>query len=109
MSELISVYILTHNRKKLLEQALLSVQNQSYENVEIIIVDNTNFSVLDEDYFDLYTMSKCHHHILANSTFSWWGPWLSNTKGKIIAPRRWFSPDSTLESHDIIPERWERI
>jgi len=92
-----------------LEQSLLRVRNQSYENVEIVIVDNTNFSVLGEEYFDLYNMSKCNHHILANSTFSWWGAWLPNTKGKIIASGLWFGPDSTLESHDIIPERWERI
>lgn len=72
-------------------------------------VKDFSFSVFKKDYLDLYTMSKCHHHILANSTFSWWGAWLSNTSGKIIAPVDWFGPQGPQETQDIIPERWERI
>jgi hypothetical protein len=68
-----------------------------------------SFSVFEEDYMDLYTMANCTHHILANSTFSWWGAWLSKTKGKIIAPKTWFGPDAHLEPKDIIPDRWERL
>ena len=68
-----------------------------------------SFSVFSEDYMDLYTMTNCHHHILANSTFSWWGAWLSQTTGKIIAPKTWFGPESNLEPRDIIPKRWERL
>jgi len=68
-----------------------------------------SYSSLDKDYLDLYTMSKCYHHVLANSTFSWWGAWLSNTTGSVIAPTLWFGPHGAQDTQDILPERWERI
>lgn len=40
---------------------------------------------------DLCLQSLCNHHIIANSSFSWWGSWLgSNESKKIIAPKLWF-------------------
>jgi hypothetical protein len=60
----------------------------------------------DRDYNDLRLMSLSKHHIIANSTFSWWGAWLSTNKGKIVfAPKQWLNK-SNLDTKDIIPGEW---
>lgn len=56
------------------------------------------------DYYDLHLMSRCRHHIIANSSFSWWGAWLSKNSDKIIiAPEKWFVGP---QSNDIVPVNW---
>ena len=61
------------------------------------------------NYEDLFLMSLCSSHIIANSSFSWWGAWLSRNPHKIvIAPRRWFG-EKGPQRHDIIPKKWIQI
>ena len=46
----------------------------------------------DMGYLAMYLMSKCRSHIVANSSFSWWGAYLSQNSDKmVIAPSRWFN------------------
>jgi hypothetical protein len=47
-------------------------------------------SFSNNSFIDLCLMSKCDYHIIANSSYSWWGSWLAKSK-KTIAPKKWFS------------------
>lgn len=59
-----------------------------------------------ESYWDLHLMRHCRHHIIANSSFSWWGAWLNPSAEKmVIAPQKWFN-DPSASNNEIIPAGW---
>lgn len=61
------------------------------------------------DYEELILMSKCSHHIIANSSFSWWGAWLNPNPSKIVvAPKKWLN-NVNIDTTDICPSEWIRI
>jgi hypothetical protein len=60
-----------------------------------------------EDWYDMYLMSICHHNIIANSSFSWWGAWLNRHDDKIVVrPKNWNS-NSAMEG--LCPKGWIKI
>ena len=64
----------------------------------------------NSNYVDMCLMTLCNYHIIANSSFSWWGAWLSNSE-QVIAPSGWFagSDNEHLDTTDLIPENWTVI
>lgn len=72
--------------------------NKLFENL------NRKYTLIEpEDQFtDMCTMTLCDYHVIANSSYSWWGSWLSNSK-KTIAPSRWFGSGNDM------PKNWSDI
>ena len=75
-----------------------------FKDDRFLISENTN------QYVDMCLMTLCKRHIIANSSFSWWGAWLGKDN-HVIAPKDWFlgSNNQHLDISDLIPETWEKI
>lgn len=77
---------------------------------EAVYVDH---NIGNDAWQDLTLMSHCHHHIIANSSFSWWAAWLADQRGplsqrQVIAPARWFAgqPHDTCDRY---PAHWQAV
>ena len=72
----------------------------------MVIVD---WNGVEKNYEDIRLMSHCKHHIIANSSFSWWGAWLNPHKEKIVvAPKVWLLNGSD-DARDLLPENWIQL
>jgi hypothetical protein len=81
------------------------------ENIDLPnIVFNDNSKFWDGEA--MWLLSLCDHFIISNSSFSWWGSYLSRTDNKVvIAPGTWFGPDidSSSDPVDIYCDGWKVI
>lgn len=63
----------------------------------------------DDAYQDLWLMSSCDRFVIANSSLSWWGAWLSRSPDKVVvAPKQWFA-SMEIDTSDLIPSDWIRV
>jgi len=61
-----------------------------------------------DSFKDMRLMALCRHHVIANSSFSWWGAWLNpNQKKIVVAPKQWFATEQN--TNDLLPRDWIRL
>ena len=94
-------------------------KNQDWLQDDRFLFSDSSYEIFDDGasvpYIDICLMSLCSGGIIANSSMSWWGAWLQNDRGKVIAPYPWYGEkaynygNAELCDADIIPERWTKI
>ena len=88
-------------------QSKIALLNTKYPEVEFMKVDDTI-----EDYEQLLIMCGCHHNIMSNSSYSWWGSYFNEYESKIVCyPSKWFGEyyEHTHDHKDMMPDSWVKI
>ena len=78
-------------------------ENQSLFESDRFLVSGSKNNIID-----MCILSLCKYHVIANSSFSWWGAWLAESQ-KVIAPKIWFGSQANLDESDIVPKNWEMV
>lgn len=93
------------------EVIIFSDEPEWCKNQPLFEEDRFLVSENDNPYADLCLMSMCSDFIIANSTFSWWGAWLSQNNNKtVLYPSKWFGPNNNDKStKDLFPEEWRVV
>ncbi len=87
-------------------------ENFLVSHLHVHVTQDQNSSAFE----DMRLMGLCDHHIIANSTFSWWGAWLNpDPKKVVVAPKQWFREGAKwyngelVNTKDLIPEGWIKL
>ena len=99
------VFYIFSEKPELLNELLNKIKNCKF-----IMVDVPR-SIMSKDIIEFYLMKSCKHHIIANSTFSWWAAWLGKNANQIV-----ISPDFKSFTgicgwgfKGLIPKKWNII
>jgi hypothetical protein len=81
-----------------------------YEN----LIDSRIIFIEEKDWISMYMMSYCQYHVIANSSFSWWGARFAEIFNpekdiKVICSNTWFGPGVNENTKDLIPDRWQKL
>lgn len=76
----------------------------AYTEIHFKSLPNVSIISGNSDVFDLCLMSLCDYHVLSNSSYSWWGAYLSNSK-QVIYPTHYFTGNQNM--NDFWPENWK--
>lgn len=80
---------------------------------ENIVGENVVYVENNTNYVDMSMLTMCDHHIIANSSFSWWGAYLNPSQNKtVVCPYQYIGPMD--REHQYIngmyfPENWHAI
>jgi hypothetical protein len=100
-----------------LEFYLEALKRLDYKNKKVVFCSDdlqyckqnfkfANFRENTDELSDIYFMANCEAVIISNSTFSFWGAYLSNRQRDIYFPLNWFSKDSGRNGYEICPKEW---
>jgi hypothetical protein len=78
--------------------------SQNFRTKSINIISSMGFSDVEE----ILVFSAAKYKIISNSSFSWWGAWLGQSKN-VIAPQNWFGLNVHNDTSDLYQAHWELI